>query len=45
MKSARPAGEVVRHSVNDGFALGFKNQSSELKALVDDAAAIVGGVH
>ena len=37
-------GEVVRHSGDQGFALGFKDLSPELRALVDDAAAIVAAV-
>ncbi len=37
-------GEVVRHKGGDGFALEFKDLSPELRALVDDAAAIVGAV-
>lgn len=37
-------GEVVRHSGAQGFALEFKDLSSELRALVDDAAAIVAAV-
>ena len=35
-------GEVVRHSGDQGFALEFKDLSPEVRALVDDAAAIVG---
>ena len=34
-------GEVVRHSGDQSFALEFKDLSPELRALVDDAAAIV----
>ena len=37
-------GEVVRHSGDQGFALEFKDLSPELRALVDDAAAIVAAV-
>ncbi len=33
--------EVVRHDGDEAFALEFKNLSPELKALVEDAAAIV----
>ena len=38
------SGEVVRHSQDQGFAIEFKELSSELRALVDDAAAIVSAV-
>ncbi len=34
-------GEVVRHSGDQSFALEFKDLSPEVRALVDDAAAIV----
>ena len=37
-------GEVVRHSGHQSFALEFKDLSPELRALVDDAAAIVAAV-
>jgi len=37
-------GEVVRHSGHQSFALEFKDLSPELRALVDDAAAIVATV-
>jgi hypothetical protein len=37
-------GEVVRPNGERGFALEFKELSPELKALVDDAAAIVSAV-
>ena len=34
-------GEVVRHSGDHSFALEFKDLSPELRALVDNAAAII----
>ncbi len=34
-------GEVVRHSGDRSFALEFKALSPELRALVDNAAAII----
>ena len=37
-------GEVVRHSGDQSFALEFKVLSPEVRALVDDAAAIVAAV-
>ena len=34
-------GEVVRHSGDQSFALEFNDLSPEMRALVDDAAAVV----